>query len=95
VIAIVAGAGSAISAGLVNLWLQKPAKRTEFRRSWNSSFLASILELAASACWAAAAGMASAGLITALIPIGAALAILAVSYRSDRTILARVTGDTA
>jgi ABC-2 type transport system permease protein len=94
VIAIVAGAGSAISAGLINLWLQKPAKRSEFRRSWNSSFAASILELAASAVWAAAAGMAAAGLITALIPVAAAFAILGLSYRSEQTILARVTGDT-
>jgi ABC-2 type transport system permease protein len=94
IIAIVTGAGSAISAGLINLWLQKPAKRSEFRRSWNSSFAASILELAVSAAWAAAAGMAAAGLITALIPVAGAFAILGLAYRSERTILARVTGDT-
>jgi hypothetical protein len=38
--------------------------------------------------------MAAAGLMTALIPVAAAIGILGLSYRSERTILARVTGDT-
>jgi ABC-2 type transport system permease protein len=92
---LLGGAAAAVSAALINLWLQKQTKRAEFRKSWSSSFAASILELATSAGWAAAAGLAVAGSIWALAAAALALAALALSYRSEATIQARLTGQEA
>lgn len=84
-----------MSAALINLWLQKQTKRAEFRKSWSSSFAASVLELATSAGWAAATGLAVAGSIWALAGAAVALVALALSYRSEATIQARLTGQEA
>lgn len=93
IVALVTGIASAVSAGLINLWLQRPAKRAEFRRSWSSSFAANILELVASASWAAFAGMALAGLWWSLIPLVIALGVLVVSYRSEASLRDRMIGE--
>ncbi|MCW5714132.1 MAG: hypothetical protein KIT43_06445 [Bauldia sp.] len=92
ILGLVGGAAAAISAALINLWLQKQTKRAEFRKSWSSSFAASVLELATSAGWAAAVGLAVAGSIYALAPFAIALGVLAFSYRSEASIQARLTG---
>lgn len=91
-LALIGGAAAATSATLINLWLQKQTKRAEFRKSWSSSFAASILELATSAGLAAAVGLAVAGSIYALAALAITVGVLAFSYRSEASIQARLTG---
>lgn len=90
-VAAVGAAGSGASAALVNLWLQKPARRREFRRQWHTNFAASILELLMSLSWAAAAGLAVYGSLWALAPAGLALVVLALSRRSEAAMLERLS----
>ena len=91
---LIASAASAASAAAINLWLQKPTKRSEFRRALQSNVGATILELATSVCFAAASALAVAGLIHALIPLGLAVMILALARRSEAVIVERMTGST-
>lgn len=93
-IGLVAAIASAWSAAMINLWLQKPTKRAEYRRSWSSTFGANMLELLASISFAAAAGLAVAGLVHALIPAALAIVIIALARRSEDAVLERIT-DTA
>lgn len=92
ILALIGGAAAATSAALINLWLQKQTRRAEFRKSWSSSFAASVLELATSAGWAAAVGLAVAGSVYALAALAIAVGVLAFSYRSEASIQARLTG---
>jgi ABC-2 type transport system permease protein len=91
-VGIVAAAASAWSAAMINLWLQKPTKRSEFRRSWSSTLGANLLELSTSAAIAAAAGMAVAGLVSAWIPAALAIGIVLLARRSEAAVLERLTG---
>jgi ABC-2 type transport system permease protein len=77
---------------MINLWLQKPTKRTEFRRSWSSTLGANMLELATSLSFAAFAGLAVAGLAYAWIALAVAVAVIALARRSEAAVMERLTG---
>lgn len=91
-IGIAAATASAWSAAMINLWLQKPTKRSEFRRSWASTLAANALELIASLAFAAFAGLAVAGLGIAWIPLTIAVAVIVLARRSEEAVLERITG---
>ncbi|MHA1559680.1 MAG: hypothetical protein ACTSWI_03300 [Alphaproteobacteria bacterium] len=91
-IGIVAAAASAWSAAMINLWLQKPAKRAEYRRSWSTTFAANMLELVTSVCFAVFALLAVFGLAYSAIPATIAAVILLLSRRSEVAVLERATG---
>jgi len=91
-IGLVTAAASAWSAAMINLWLQKPTKRTEFRRSWSSTLGANMLELATSLSFAAFAGLAVAGLAYAWIALAVAVAVIALARRSEAAVMERLTG---
>ncbi len=90
-IGLVGSAASAGSAALINLWLQKPSRRTEYRRAMQSNFGATVLELATSVSFAATAGLATAGLVHAWIPLVVAVTVPALAYRSEGAIRERMT----
>lgn len=82
------GAGlAAWSCGLVNVWLQKPGKRADFKRRRGSSWFATLAEVGISGLLALAVAIAVAGLpLWSLAPLGlAALALLSLR-RSDAQI---------
>ena len=89
-IGLVAAGASAWSAAMINLWLQKPTKRTEFRRSWSSTLGANMLELATSVSFAAFAGLAAAGLPLAWIALAVAVLIILLARRSEAAIVERL-----
>jgi ABC-2 type transport system permease protein len=91
-IGLLSAAASAWSAAMINLWLQKPTNRTEFRRSWSSTLGANLLELATSISFAAFAGMAAAGLPYAWFALAAAVVVILLARRSDAAVLERLTG---
>ncbi len=75
-VATIATALSAISAGLLNLWFEKPAPRSAFRRR-GGSVVVSLAELALGVCWALAAALAILAPAWSLAPIVVGLALLA------------------
>lgn len=93
IVGLVGGAVAATVAGLINLWLLKPVKRAEFRRSWSTSFAPSILELLSTVAIAATIVLAFLGLFTwALAPLVLAVAVVAFAYRSEDAVRARLVG---
>ncbi len=86
-----AAVASAWSATMINLWLQKPSKRSDYRRSWASTLGANLLELLTSMAIAATAGMAVAGLGAAWIPAVVAVSVLVLARRSEDAILERMS----
>ncbi len=79
--ALLSGIGilvAAASATLIQLWFRTQAKRTQFRRRQTSSRVATFAEAFSSISWAAAAGLAAAGMWLALLPGMFAFAILGV-----------------
>ena len=61
---------AAWSSGLVNVWRQRPGKRSEFRRRGGASWLVTLAEMVASALLAGATSLAVAGLAAwGLIPL--------------------------
>jgi ABC-2 type transport system permease protein len=84
-------AASAVSAGLVNIWLQKPGKRNDFRRRKGSSLEATLAELVVAFMWGMAVFLAVSGYwLIALVPCVIALGLLAVCRRSEEMILSRI-----
>jgi ABC-2 type transport system permease protein len=78
---------AAWSSGLINIWHQRPGKRSDFKRRGGSSWMATIAEMLVSALVAGATGIAVAGLWPwALIPLGLAGAALLSLRRSDAQI---------
>lgn len=78
---------AAWSSGLINIWHQRPGKRSDFKRRGGSSWMATIAEMLVSALLAAATGIAVAGFwLWALIPLGLAGAALLSLRRSDAQI---------
>lgn len=67
--AIAGTAASALSSGLINLWFEKPARRTAFRGRRTGSVLVGVFEAMAGLGWGAATGMAAAGWPLAVIPL--------------------------
>jgi ABC-2 type transport system permease protein len=78
---------AAWSSGLINIWHQRPGKRSDFKRRGGASWMATIAEMLVSALLAGATGIAVAGLWAwALIPLAlAGLALLSLR-RSDAQI---------
>ncbi len=75
-VATVSTALSAISAGLLNLWFEKPAPRSAFRRR-GGSVVVSLGEVALGVCWALAAALAILAPVWALLPGAVGLGLLA------------------
>jgi predicted benzoate:H+ symporter BenE len=50
---------SAASAGLIAIWYERPAPRSDFRRRRNASVVAAIAELVLGLLWASAVGFAA------------------------------------
>ncbi len=79
--ALVTAIGILLAAGsatLIQLWFRTQAKRRNFQRRQTSSRIATFAEAFSSISWAAAAGLAAAGMWLALLPGMFAFAILAV-----------------
>ncbi len=76
VVATFSTALSAISAGLLNLWFEKPTPRSAFRRR-GGSVIVTLGELALAVCWALAAVLLLLAPIWALLPVGVGLGLLA------------------
>jgi ABC-2 type transport system permease protein len=77
--ATVGAAGSAVSAGLINLWFEKPAQRKAFRGRRNGSVLAGIAEVLSGLGWGVSAGLAAAGSVWAVAPLAVTLGMLALA----------------
>jgi ABC-2 type transport system permease protein len=93
-IAALAAAGcaaSALSSGLINIWMQKPANRRDFRRRRSASVLATLAELMAAFLWSIAVflGVTGYGLL-ACAPIILGLVLLGLCRRSEASILDRL-----
>jgi ABC-2 type transport system permease protein len=71
---------SAASAGLINLWFEKPAARKAFRNRRGGSVVGAVAELALGVGWGVTTGMAAALSPWALIPAAATLATMGVLY---------------
>jgi ABC-2 type transport system permease protein len=76
-VAAVSTALSAISAGLLNLWFEKPTPRSAFRRR-GGSVVVSLGELALGVCWGLAAALAILAPLWALLPAVVGLGLLGV-----------------
>lgn len=72
-------AGSAVSAGLLNLWFEKPAQRRAFRGRRTGSILVGVMEALSGLGWGGAAGVAASGSPLALIPLAVTLGLLAIA----------------
>ncbi len=91
-VALPTAAAAAWSAAMINLWLQKPTKRSEFRRAWSATFGANMLELISSMSLAAFAGMLVGGVVTySLIPLAVAALVVLLARRSEEAITERIT----
>ena len=77
---------AALSSGLINIWYQKPSKRSEFRRRRGSSWFATLAEAMTTGLIAVATGAAAAGSVLALIPAVLAGGLLIGLRRSDAQI---------
>ena len=71
---------SAGSAGLVNLWFEKPAPRKAFRNRRGGSVVGAISEMLLGLGWAVTAGMAAAMSPWALVPAALTLVAMGVFY---------------
>lgn len=89
-IGLACATASAMSAIMINLWLQKPAKRSEFRRAMSSNFAATMLELLNTMAFAITAALAVLGIVYFLIPLAVAIGILLLSRRSEATLQERM-----
>jgi ABC-2 type transport system permease protein len=78
---------AAWSSGLINVWHQRPGKRSEFKRRGGASWMATLAEMVVSALLAGATGLAVAGLpLWSLIPLILAGVTLLSLRRSDAQI---------
>jgi ABC-2 type transport system permease protein len=90
-VAAIGCAASALSSGLVNIWLQKPANRRDFRRRRSASVIATLCELFVAFLWGIAAFLVVTGYWTlALVPAAVALILLGLCRRSEMAILNRL-----
>jgi ABC-2 type transport system permease protein len=89
-VALAAGAGSAASiamAAMLNVWWQRPGKRSDFRRRRQSSWMVTMAELVLGFVIAIATAAAAAGFFGwALIPAAVALAGVMLLRRTDAQI---------
>lgn len=82
---------SAAATTMINLWLQKPARRSQFRRALSSNPAATLVEAFTSLAIAAAVGITVGGLGFGWIPALVALALIASARRSEAAILERMS----
>ncbi|MGZ3279291.1 MAG: hypothetical protein ACXU82_20135 [Caulobacteraceae bacterium] len=73
-------AASGISAGLINLWYEKPASRKAFRGRRTGSVLVGVLEALSGLGWGAAAGVAAIGSPLAVIPALLTIGLLVLAH---------------
>jgi len=86
-LAAVAGSvASAIGCGMINIWYQRPAKRSEFRRRRGSSWFSTLAEILVGGLIAAATGAAAAHSAWAVAPAAGAALLLLALRRSDAQI---------
>ena len=83
--------GASMSAALLNLWRQSPARRSRVLRRHSQSKIVGMIEHVMSIVWAVGAAMAVMGSWSALIPVAAACLILRLS-RSPATRLNLAAG---
>jgi ABC-2 type transport system permease protein len=76
---------AALSACLIALWYEKPAKRSDLRRRRSGSLLGALAETFISFCWAAATWFTVLKLIWAFIPAVIALGVLLAIRRPARS----------
>ncbi len=74
-VATVSAALSALSAGLLNLWFEKPTPRSAFRRR-GGSVVVTLGELALAVCWALAAVLALLAPVWAAAPVAVGFGLL-------------------
>lgn len=75
-----------LANGLINIWYQRPAKRSEFRRRRGSSWFSTLAEVGVGVSIAGATGLAAAGQAWAVIPAVAAILLLLAMRRTDAQI---------
>jgi ABC-2 type transport system permease protein len=75
--AALGASGSAVSAGLINLWFEKPATRKAFRGRRTGSVLAGVAEVLSGLGWGVSAGIAAAGSLWAIAPLAFTIGMLA------------------
>ena len=76
------------SAGLINIWRQKPAQRRDFQKGSKGSILVGIAEFIVGALWAIATGLAVAGMVWAVLPAALAVGFTLMLRRSPEKIAA-------
>jgi len=76
------------SAGLINIWRQKPAQRRDFQKGSKGSILVGVAEFVVGALWAVATGMAVGGMVWAALPAALAVGFTLMLRRSPETIAA-------
>jgi ABC-2 type transport system permease protein len=82
---------SAVSSGLVNIWLQKPGARRDFRRRRSASVATTLAELFVAFLWGMAAFLAVSGYwLAVIVPVAFALVVLGLCRRSEAAILNRL-----
>jgi ABC-2 type transport system permease protein len=81
VCAAAGAAASAVSAGLINLWFEKPASRKAFRGRRTGSILVGVVEAFVGLGWGVTAGIAASGWLwfLALVPLAVTLGLMAVA----------------
>ena len=85
-------AAAAVSAGWINIWLQKPGDRKDFRRRRGAGLAATLAELLVALLWGLAAYCAVTGFwLGAGVAVALALVMLAVAHRPEEAILRRLT----
>jgi ABC-2 type transport system permease protein len=77
---------SAVACGLINIWHQRPAKRSEFRRQRGSLWAVTLAELLVGGVIAMAAAMAAAGSPWFLAPALVAVSLMVALRRTDAQI---------
>jgi len=88
VVVLIGCLAASASAGLINIWRQKPAQRRDFQKSRKGSLLVGLAEFLVGALWAAATGLAVAGQIWALLPAALAVGFTLMLRRSPEKIAA-------
>jgi ABC-2 type transport system permease protein len=79
-------AAAAVASGLINVWYQKPGKRSDFRRRRGSSWFATLAEAIITGLIATATGFAAAASLWGLAPLIAAGALLVGLRRTNEQI---------
>jgi ABC-2 type transport system permease protein len=79
-IAVVAVVVATAASTAIQFLFRTAARRNQFRRRQTASRIATFAEAFSSISWAGAAGLAAVGTSLAVIPVGVALAVLAVAW---------------